>query len=93
MANSLKRQRRLWDTYSFLGFRPEPTVRGAFGDPKASLITLVRRANKRLAGAAGGLIRVGTTGVYGGFAICRAVTRASFWRSRSGGCAAAVAAR
>jgi hypothetical protein len=46
MANSSKRRRRLWDTYTFPGFRPQPTVRGIFGDPKARLITLARRANK-----------------------------------------------
>jgi len=40
MANSSKRQRRLWDTYMFPGFRPQPTVRGVFGDPKARIITL-----------------------------------------------------
>src|ERR1035437_4557132 len=72
MANSSKRQRRLWDTYTFPGFRLQPTVRGVFGDPKARLIMLARRAKKRTAGAAGGFIWVGTTGVYGGFAICRA---------------------
>ena len=93
MANSSKRQRRLWDTYTFPGFRPQPTVRGVFGDPKARIITLARRAKKRFAGAAGEFIRVGTTGVYGRFAICRAATRASSWRLRSGGCHAAVAAR
>src|SRR5674536_89702 len=79
MANLSKRQRRLWDTYTFPGFRPQPTVRGVFGDPKALLIMLARRAKKRPAGAAGGFIWVGTTGVYGGFAICRAATRASSW--------------
>jgi hypothetical protein len=46
MANSSKRQRRLWDTYMFPGFRPQPTVRGVFGDPKARIITLARRAKK-----------------------------------------------
>src|ERR1035437_1134751 len=92
-ANSSKRRRRLWDTYTFPGFRPQPTVRGVFGDPKARIITLARRAKKRFAGAAGEFIRVGTTGVYGRFAICRAATRASSWRLRSGGCDAAVAAR
>src|ERR1035437_4503959 len=59
MANSSKRQRRLWDTYTFPGFRPQPTVRGVFGDPKARIITLARRAKKRFAGAAGEFIRVG----------------------------------
>src|ERR1035441_11117276 len=93
MANLSKRQRRLWDTYTFPGFRPQPTVRGVVGDPKARLIMLARRAKKRPAGAAGGFIWVGTTGVYGGFAICRAATRASSWRLRSGGGGAAVAAR
>ena len=52
MANSSKRQRRLWDTYTFPGFRPRPTVRGVFGEPKARIITLARRAKKRSAGAA-----------------------------------------
>ena len=52
MANSAKRQRRLWDAYAFPGFRPQPTVRGVFGDPKARVITLVRRSKKRSAAAA-----------------------------------------
>jgi len=38
MANSAKRQRRLWDAYAFPGFRPQSTVRGVFGDPKARVI-------------------------------------------------------
>ncbi len=42
-----KRRRRLWDTYCFPGFRPEKTVRGIFGDPKARVITLKRRSKKR----------------------------------------------
>src|SRR5258708_22303191 len=60
MARASKRRRRLWDTYSFPGFRPEPTVSGIFGDPKARLITLKRRSKKRRAGAgsrANGLVR------------------------------------
>src|SRR5580692_12325879 len=48
MARAAKRSRRLWDTYSFPGFRPEQTVRGIFGDPKARVITLKRRSKKRL---------------------------------------------
>jgi hypothetical protein len=43
MANSAKRRRRLWDEYAFPGFRPLPTVRGVFGDPKTRVITLKRR--------------------------------------------------
>jgi hypothetical protein len=43
MATSTKRVRRLWDAYAFGGFRPQPRVRGVFGDPKARVITLKRR--------------------------------------------------
>ena len=43
--------RRLWDAYAFPGFRPRPTVRGVFGDPKARVITLERRSKKRSAAA------------------------------------------
>jgi len=53
MANLSKRQRRLWDTYTFPGFRPQPTVRGVFGDPKARLIMLARRAKKTACGCCG----------------------------------------
>jgi hypothetical protein len=38
MATSSKRQRRLWDAYHFPGFRPQLTVRGVFGDPRARVI-------------------------------------------------------
>ena len=40
MATSTKRVRRLWDMYAFPSFRPRPTVRGVFSDPKARVITL-----------------------------------------------------
>jgi transposase len=46
MAHPAKRVRRLWDAYTFPGFRPRSTVRGIFGDPKARIITLVRRSKK-----------------------------------------------
>jgi hypothetical protein len=49
MARTSKRRRRLWDTYSFPGFRPAQTVRGIFGDPKARVIALNRRSKKRVA--------------------------------------------
>ncbi|MEI6723771.1 MAG: hypothetical protein WCO67_23670, partial [Betaproteobacteria bacterium] len=71
MVNSAKRQRRLWDAYAFPGFRPQPTVRGVFGDPNARVITLVRRSKKRSAGAVVDCTRVGTTGAFGQCAICR----------------------
>ena len=41
------------DAYAFPGFRPQPTVRGVFGDPKARVVTLVRRSKKRSAAAVG----------------------------------------
>jgi len=93
MANSAKRQRRLWDTYAFPGFRPLPTVRGVFGDPKARVIALVRRSKKRSAAAAVEFIPGGTTGAHAGFAISRVGTNASTWRSRCAACRAEVAAK
>jgi hypothetical protein len=44
----MARNRRLWDTYRYPGFRPEHSVSGIFGDPKARVIRLVRRGKKRL---------------------------------------------
>src|SRR5713226_4571861 len=76
---------------SFPGFRPQTTVRGVFGDPKARVVTLVRRSKKRSAAAAVACTRAGTIGAYGGFAIFPVATRASTWRSRSGACRAGVA--
>ena len=61
MANSAKRQRRLRDAYAFPGFRPQPTVRGVFGDPKARVITLVRRSKKAFVAAVVDSSRAGTT--------------------------------
>src|SRR5215216_1701300 len=61
MARSTKRKRRLWDAYAFPGFRPLPTVRGVFGDPKARVITLRRRSKKRVVGRVVEYTGVGTT--------------------------------
>ena len=90
MANSTKRKRRLWDAYTFPGFRPQPTVRGVFGDPKARVITLVRRSKKRFAAAALGCTLAGTTGAGGRYAICPVATRASTWKSKYGVCSVDV---
>lgn len=38
-----KKRKRLLDAYRFAGFRPLEQVPGIFGDPKARVITLVRR--------------------------------------------------
>ena len=53
MANSAKRQRRPWDAYAFRGFRPQPTVRGVFGDPKARASTALYDAQKNICGCCG----------------------------------------
>ena len=43
MATSTKHPRRLLDAYRFPGFRPQATIKGVFGDPKARVISLVRQ--------------------------------------------------
>src|SRR5258708_39107241 len=93
MAAAAKRIRRLWDTYSFPGFRPEQTVRGIFGDPKARVITLKRRSKKRLGAVAVTSRWDGTTARSAVYAIFRAATRGYFWNWRCGGSRAAVLGR
>lgn len=88
-----KRRKRLLDAYRFAGFRPLERVRGIFGDPKARVITLVRRSKKRVAVSAGASTPVGTTARFAGYATCRAATPASTWNWRFGGSPAEVAAR
>src|SRR3979411_3548176 len=84
MARAAKRSRRLWDTYSFPGFRPEQTVRGVFGDPKARVITLKRRSKKRLVVVAVTFRWGGTTARSAACAIFPAATRGYFWKGRGG---------
>jgi len=93
MATSSKRRRRLWDAYAFPGFRPLPTVRGVFGDPKARVITLERRSKKRSAAAVVERTWAGTTGAGVRFAICPAAIRVSISSSRFGASNADVAAK
>ena len=93
MATSTKRMRRLWDAYAFPGFRPQPTVRGVFGDPKARVIILERRSKKRRAATAVERSRAGTTGAAVRFAICPAAIRGSISSSRFGASNADVAAK
>jgi len=76
MAATAKRKRRLWDAYAFAGFRPEGTVRGIFGDPKARIIKLNRRSKKRDAPIAEACTTAGTIVRSGVYAICLAATRA-----------------
>jgi len=93
MATSTKRLRRLWDAYAFPGFRPRPTVRGVFGDPKARVITLERRSKKRRAATVVARSRGGTTGARVRFAISPAAIRVSISNSRFGVSNADVAAK
>ena len=78
MARAAKRSRRLWDTYSFPGFRPEQTVRGVFGDPKARVIALKRRSKKRLVVVAVTFRWGGTTARSAVYAISHAATLGYF---------------
>jgi len=75
MAATEKRKRRLWDAYAFPGFRPEGTVRGIFGDPKARIIRLRRRSKKRDAVVVDACTTAGTTAPSVAYAIFRAAIR------------------
>ena len=76
MTATAKRKRRLWDAYAFPGFRPEATVRGIFGDPKARIIRLRRRSKKRDAVVVDACITAGTIARSVACATSRAATRA-----------------
>ena len=93
MATPAKRKRRLWDAYAFPGFRPQPTVRGVFGDPKARVITLIRRSKKHYAAHAVARGWAGTTRRRVGCAPFRAATRGFFSNSRFDGSLAELVAK
>jgi hypothetical protein len=78
----MARYRRLWDTYRFPGFRPEHTVSGIFGDPKARVIRLVRRGKKRLVVFVALFIKRFTTARREEFGTFPAGILASTWRWR-----------
>lgn len=48
----MSKVKRLLDEYHFPGFRSKAKVKGIFGDPKARVITLVRRQKKQCAAVA-----------------------------------------
>jgi hypothetical protein len=89
----MARNRRLWDTYRFPGFRPEHTVTGIFGDSKARVIRLVRRGKKRLVVFVALFITRFTTAKPEEFGISPAGMLASSWKWRSDGWIAAGARR
>jgi hypothetical protein len=93
MSASRARKRRLWDAYSFPGFRPEATVRGIFGDSKARIIRLRRRSKKRDAVVVDASIAAGTTARSAASAIFLAATRGYFSSSRCGAYVAGQAAK
>jgi len=71
--------------YRFPGFRPEHTVSGIFGDPKARVIRLVRRGKKRLAVFVAPFITRFTTARPEEFGTSPAGMLAFFWKWRSEG--------
>lgn len=79
-----RKLRRLADAYTFPGFRPLARVFGMFGDPRARLVTLVRRGKKRSVGAAAPFTAAGTTAGAAAHGICPAVVTVFTWTSRSG---------
>ena len=89
MATSAK-QKRLLDAYRFIGFRPLEQLQGVFGDPKARVVTLVRRSKKRPAARADDGTRAGTIAADGECAICPAGPIGSTSSSMFGGCFADV---
>ena len=93
MAKTAKQVRRLLDAYRFPGFRPQATVKGVFGDPKARIVTLVRRGKKRCAVAAVIGSPAGTTTSDDVFGTCHVATHASGWNLRCAACRAGCAAR
>ena len=62
-----------------------PTVRGVFGDPRARVLTLVRRSKKLYAAAAAKYNEAGTTAESVRFEICRVGIREYTWSSRYAG--------
>jgi len=92
MATSSK-QKRLLDAYRFVGFRPLERLAGVFGDPKARVITLVRRSKKQPVASVVENTWVGTTARRGVCATFPAGASESIWSSRFGGCGAELAKR
>jgi len=87
----MAKKRRLWDTYRFPGFRPEHTVSGIFGDPKARVVRLVRTEKKRPVERAALLTIPTTTKRPEGFGTSPAEMCGSSWRWKSDGFFAAGA--
>ena len=78
----MRKPLRLADAYRFPGFRPAAIVRGIFGDPKARVVSLQRRRQKRPVASVVNPVGPLTTANGVGSATCPVATRASTWSSR-----------
>ena len=79
----MQKKRQLRDEYRFPGFYPKPDVQGIFGDPKARVVTLVRRQKKQRA-VVEQFTRASTIGRVVVFGTCLAEIHAFIWSWRSG---------
>lgn len=81
--SSKQKHHTLIDEYRFPGCRPMLTVKGRFGDPRARIITLVRRQKKQHVGAVVVSKSVGTIASIDAYVISHAAMRESTCRWRS----------
>jgi hypothetical protein len=79
----MEKHKRLWDLYRFLGFSPEHTVSGIFGDPHARVLGLVRRGKKVSVEAVVRFTMLFTIERFGGSGTFPAVASAFFWNWKS----------
>jgi hypothetical protein len=79
------KNRKLWDTYRFPGFRPAPTIIGIFGDPKARVIRLIRRGKKQFVEPAERFTEPFTIERHGEFETFHVGILAFTWRWKSAG--------
>ena len=79
---TFRKKKRLLDAYRFPGLRPLGEVRGVFGNPKARVVTLVRRSKKLSAENVARRTWSGTTARDGACAIFPATTHVSIWISK-----------
>jgi len=89
----MQKRRALRNEYRFPGFYPKANIQGMFGDPKARVITLVRRQKKRPVVFAGQFTGVFTIERYGVCGIYPMETRAFIWMWKSDGFSAGSAGR
>ena len=88
----MRKKRQLRDEYRFPGFYPKSEVQGIFGDPKARVVTLIRRQKKQSAVVerVTGASTIERAVVFG---ICPAEAHESIWGWRFGGFPAGGARR